>query len=373
MLKKYLKNLVGYKTKRKIVVFSVDDYGNVRLATREAKKNLEKAGLKISTRFDVYDSLENKEDLEMLFDTLESVNDKNGHPAVFSPFALPCNIDFDKIKSNGFSYYQYELLPTTFEKITSENPLEYEGTWNLWKEGLQKGLMSPQFHGREHINIKVFNDKLKNNDLEIITALSNKSFAGISFSDFHKISPTAAFQFWENSELLNMGNLILDGISCFESVFGYKPTHFTPPAFSFPLELYPKLKIQGINFLDVALIQKVHHGKGKHSFHFNYTGKKMNSGLILSVRNVVFEPTEKSKIDWVAYTIKQIEASFNLHRPAIISSHRVNFCGNIDSKNRIEGLLALKKLLKGIVFKWPEVEFLSINQLDKLIINDEDN
>ena len=87
-----LKNIYGWKTKRKIVVFSVDDYGNVRVDSKAAGENMDKAGLKISSRFDQYDSLENEEDLLSLYDALTSVKDKNNNHAVFTPFAMPANI-----------------------------------------------------------------------------------------------------------------------------------------------------------------------------------------------------------------------------------------------------------------------------------------
>ena len=80
-----LKNLIGWKTNRKIVVFSVDDYGNVRLNSKEAKTNLAQAGLPIYSRFDLLDTLETKQDLEQLYEVLESVKDKNVRPAVFKP------------------------------------------------------------------------------------------------------------------------------------------------------------------------------------------------------------------------------------------------------------------------------------------------
>ena len=48
IIKQNAKNIVGWKTKRKIIVLSVDDYGNVRLASREARKTLDKAGIKAS-------------------------------------------------------------------------------------------------------------------------------------------------------------------------------------------------------------------------------------------------------------------------------------------------------------------------------------
>jgi len=40
-------------------------------------------------------------------------------------------------------------------------PNAYNGAWDLWKYGIEKGFMKPQFHGREHLNLYIFNDKLK--------------------------------------------------------------------------------------------------------------------------------------------------------------------------------------------------------------------
>jgi hypothetical protein len=68
--------------------------------------------------------------------------------------------------------------------------------------------------------------------------------------------------------------------------------------------------------------------------------------------------------------MQQIQADFRWNKPALISSHRVNFCGHIDPKNREKGLGDLKALLKAIVQKWPEVEFVSVNQLVTIINND---
>ena len=79
------------------------------------------------------------------------------------------------------------------------------------------------------------------------------------------------------------------------------------------------------------------------------------------------QPTDDRGIDWVSYTIKQIEAAFRWYRPAIISSHRVNFCGHIDSENRRIGLSSLSELLTQILRRWPEVGFLAAHELAGLI------
>jgi len=81
------------------------------------------------------------------------------------------------------------------------------------------------------------------------------------------------------------------------------------------------------------------------------------------VRNVVFEPGKDMGFEPVSRAVEQIRAAFFWGRPAIISSHRVNFCGHLDEGYRKQGLDALARLLKAIVSRWPEVEFLSVDRL----------
>ena len=364
-----IKNIYGWKTKRKIVVISVDDYGNVRLDSKKARKNMDKAGLKILSRFDAYDTLETREDVEILYEVLTSVKDKNNKPAVFTPFALPCNINFEEIAEEGYQEYRYESLPETYKKLEALQPQAYKNTWQIWKEGIKKGLMRPQFHGREHLNLKVFNEKLQKKDTDILTALQNRSYTSIDDSGYPTISYTAAFDFWDIEESKNLEKIIVDGLNQFENVYGYRSVHFTPPITKIHPMHHTLLKKQGIDLMDINLIHTQHLGEGKYQKSINYTGKKNNAGQTYFVRNVVFEPTEDRSIDWVNYAFKQVEAAFRWNRPAIISSHRVNFCGHIDPANRKKGLDALQQLLKKIVQKWPDVEFMSSEELGELIMS----
>lgn len=363
-----LKNLIGWKTKRKIIVFAVDDYGNVRVDSKRALKKMASSGLKVHTRFDAYDSLETRIDLEALYGTLNSVKDYRGHPAVFTPFALPCNINFERLRSENYSSYQYELLPKTYQKLTANYPDAYSGAWGLWKEGIERRLLRPQFHGREHLNIKVFEEKLAKQDKEMITALQNRSYTSISSTGYPTIRYTAAFSFWSPDELQKFPEILKTGLQAFESVFGYEAKVFTPPAQQFHKSLEPVLWENGIKAIDKPLVSKIHEGLGKYHREWSSTGYDTATGTTTLVRNVVFEPTDERGVDWVTYTLKQIEAAFRWNRPAIISSHRVNFCGHIDPNNRKKGLVALRQLLKGIVQRWPEVEFLAADELVDLIM-----
>jgi hypothetical protein len=204
MMKKFLqsifqnfKNIIGWKTKRKIVVLSVDDYGNVRVNSKQARTNMDAAELKIYSRFDLLDTLETKQDLEQLFAVLNSVKDKNDRSAVFTPFALPCNIDFEKMAADDYRHFYYENLPVTYSKLAKEQPEAYDGAWELWQEGISKGFLKPQFHGREHLNLLVLNDKLTKRDPQLLAALKNKSFTSISDDDYPTMSSTAAFDFFD--------------------------------------------------------------------------------------------------------------------------------------------------------------------------------
>ena len=361
-----IKNIWGWKTSRKIVVISVDDYGNVRLNSAKSKLNMINEGLIIAGGFDPLDSLETKNDLSMLYETLTSVKDKNGNHAVFTPFTLPCNINFEKIADNDFESYEYELLPQTFAKLSAENPKSYERTWSMWKEGIEKKIMVPQFHGREHFNLKIFKEKLAIKDRELLISLKNKSNISLT-TGYNTIKYAAAFDFDKFEENSTFKDIIKTGLDCFEEVFGYRSTHFNPPGGREHPIIHQYLKNCGIKYLDTNFIKNEHQGEGQYKMGLNYTGKKNYLGMTYQVRNVIFEPTMARGFNWVDYSLKQIEAAFFWNKPAIISSHRVNFCGHIDEKNRKNGINSLKKLLQKIVEKWPEVEFISSDQLGRII------
>jgi hypothetical protein len=362
-----LKNIFGWKTSRKLVSIVVDDYGNVRVDSKKAFENIHLKNPVKEKRFDRYDTLETREDLELLYEVLSAVKDKYRRPAVFTPYALSCNIDFERMQEEGYQAYRYELLPETYKKLSNQQPTAYEGAWELWQEGIKIGLMRPEFHGREHFNLKVFEEKLAKKDAALMLSLENRSLANIGPSGYAAIGWTAAFSFWDPvADTKRFPSIMSEGLAAFEQVYGYKPKAFTPPAQQFPAHLEEKLKNWGLQALDRPFYQGKHIGFGKYKKQFASMGYKKEKGMVEIVRNVVFEPTA-SNIDHVAKAIQQIEAAFRWNKPAIISSHRVNFCGHIDPNNREKGLGDLKALLKAIVQKWPEVEFVSVGDLVDII------
>ena len=362
-----IKNIPGWRTRAKLVIFNVDDYGNMRLASRAAKAQLEQAGMTLAGRFDQLDTLETREDLEALFEVLDSVRDRSGRGAVFTPYALSANPDLAALRTDP-DIWQSEDLPETFGRLAGEDPRAYEGAWALWSEGIDRGLMQPEFHGREHFNLHLLKRKLSRRDADVMANIDAYSMAGLKEDpDLPGIGFTHAFGLLDRSELAQHREIIADGIARFSRIFGRSPRCFTPPAQRLHPELHEFVAAQGIRAIDRPLysVQQIDRGQRKGAYHI--IGRRRGQGHVTLVRNVIFEPNLYPSRDEVAHALGLIEAAFRWGKPAMISSHRVNFCGHIDPSNRRAGLDDLKRLLKAIVKRWPEVEFISAGELAQRI------
>jgi len=113
-------------------------------------------------------------------------------------------------------------------------------------------------------------------------------------------------------------------------------------------------------------LQKEPFGEGKYKNRLRYLGKKNTYNQIYLSRNASFEPSSSDE-DWIDKCLVQIKEAFQWKKPATIASHRVNYAGFLHSKNRDNGLRQLERLLKKVLLTWPDVEFMSSNQLGDII------
>ena len=66
--------------------------------------------------------------------------------------------------------------------------------------------------------------------------------------------------------------------------------------------------------------------------------------------------------DWQT-ALAEIKMAFSNNKPAIISTHRLNFIGSLVEKNRNNGLKLLQELLLKVILKWPDIVFMSSDEL----------
>jgi len=357
-IKDFIKNFQGYKTNRKLVAFLVDDYGTIRIASSKALTELQKNDNTVAdNRFNKFDDIASKEDLEALFAVLESVKDKNGHSAVFTPMTVVANPDFKAIENGQLKNYYYENFYQTLKKREDGEVIK-----TLWKEGISKGIFVPEFHGREHLNVRFWMYLLRENDKNILTAFNNKSI-GVNPKNKTSYDYMAAYDLIEQNHIEELNQITKEGLDIFENLFGYRSVLFTPSALIHHNDMHSELKKQGIEYIDMARSRLMPNYKGTKTKKYHYLGQtnKLNQKYI--TRNVMFEPN--GDFNAVTNALNAIDVAFKYNKPAIVSSHRVNFVGGKDILNRENGLKDLKALLDAIVKKWPDVEFVPIRDIFK--------
>ncbi len=363
LLSDFAKNVRGWRSPCPRVAFAVDDYAAVRVASRSAWSALHDSELDVSRPMDRLDAVETREDLEALYEVLGSVADSRGRPAVFTAYALSANPDFDAILLHG-ERYQHESVDQTFARLAAEQPQAYEGAWAAWRHGMDAGLIRPQFHGREHFNVELIECKLKRRSPDLLANLENRSMAGLGKEPIMPgVGFTDAFGLNDPSSLPRHRAILAEGLDLFEQVWGFRSATFTPPAMKLHPSLFEVAERGGVRSIDKPLRFRRELGNGRYRKELNRSGQQRGQSHVTVVRNVVFEPCRDMGFEPVSRALQQISAAFFWGRPAIISSHRVNFGGHLDQKNRKRGLGALKRLLASIVKRWPEVEFISVDRL----------
>lgn len=122
------------------------------------------------------------------------------------------------------------------------------------------------------------------------------------------------------------------------------------------------LKKYGIKYHQLGQ-QFLPYGEGKNIIRNRLMGSVNNYGLLYWRRNGTFEPSRDWTFDWVNRVLGEMKIAFGSKKPFVISSHRVNYIGHIVKENRENTLTLLNKLLKEILKKYPDVEFMSSDQL----------
>jgi hypothetical protein len=363
ILRKSLSNVIGWYTKRKIIVIESDDWGSIRTRSKEDLEKLIKLGLSENESHFVFnDALESGSDLENLFEILLKYKDSTGRSPVIAPMVIVANPDFERIKSFEYNEYFYENLFETYSKYPKSNNIP-----NLWKVGIDNRLFIPGLHGREHINVAAWINGLKSNNYVLRKAFECGSIGVSSLGDQNAPEHMGAFYPDKIAEIETYPKIISEATELFQDFFGFRPTHFVAPNREPVKILDSTMSSLGIKSMTVSKFRNHPLGNGKHGFEFNWIGRGNNFDQIMITRNVSFEPSELLTHNIVDKCIKDIENAFFFKKPAVISSHRVNYIGSINPTNSKHGLKCLDRLLFTIIQKWPDVEFMTSTELGNLI------
>lgn len=363
---KNLSNIPGKRVKNRIVVFESDDWGAIRMAKQGAYERLKQKGVwafdEDEERYLSNDCVESATDMESLFEVLTSVKGGDGSHARFTALSLVSNPDFARIKEGGFKEYYGESVLDTYNRYWPQsNPVD------AIKEGIEQSIFVPQFHGREHLNVQNWMSALRLNEPDTLAAFDEMVYGITPAKPVHPVSYQAAFDLQNISEITYQKTVIADGLRLFEKIWGYKASFFVATNGPFNNSLEPVLSDNGIKYIGASKIQSEPLGDGKTRRVFHYLGQKNRFGQIYLTRNAFFEPSSNLKTDWVDSCLSDIQTAFRWHKPAVISTHRVNYTGGLNIANRDRGLSQLSVLVKKIVTLWPDVIFMTSSQLGDLL------
>ncbi|MBL6944862.1 MAG: hypothetical protein ISR56_10915 [Bacteroidales bacterium] len=363
-IRKNLSNAFGWRTNRKIIVIESDDWGSLRTHSKGAYKKMIEEGLELDrSNFTKFDALESNRDLENLFEVLAKHKDASGRHPVFTPMCVVANPHFEKIESSDFSEYHFESFLETCKKYPA-----HDKVGDLWQTGVNKRLFVPQLHGREHLNVAKWMRALKAGNEGLRISFAHQSFGASWFKGQKLPEYLAAFDPETQEDIPAYETIIRDASRMFQDICGYQPKHFIASNSPEPQSLEKTLKEIGIEYLTRYKIQRYPLGNGKYTQQFNWLGKRNKLGQIYLTRNSGFEPSDNPNKDWVNDCLREINNAFQWKKPAIISSHRVNYIGFIEKNNSSNGLNKLNTLLSSIVREWPDVEFLTSTELGQEII-----
>lgn len=364
----HLINYKGWSTKRKIVVFESDDWGAIRLPDITKIEEYRKRYSNPKNPYLKYDSLASEDDLNVLFSLISDCKDNFGNHPKLTFNTVVANPDFKKIKESGFKQYYYEPFTETLKRFSNHSQ-----SFNLWKNAIDEKLMYPQFHGREHVNVPLWLEELRNGNQELLDAFDLGTWS-VPENKSSIINLQASLDWIDERPKEYQEGYINEGLSLFEEIFGFKSITIIPNNFILGEQLHEVLKNNGIKVIQGMKYQKLPFGEDnnqKRRIIGRFIGSENEQQIKYFVRNGQYEPTQMpANYDSVDGCLKEISNAFFWNKPAIINTHRLNYVGVYDQKTKDENIKNFRVLVKSIIKKWPNVEFMDSAELANLMLEE---
>lgn len=346
----FYRYLLDSRSEERIVLFECDDMGSLANSVSPRDSYFYRSGLLKDNRYTRADALFNRDDLARLAMTLDRFEDIRGNHPSFHAFFNVANPCLDTLISSGFS----ELVFKDFREILLGN--DQNSLWCYWKTLIAEGRIKPHFHGLTHLNIPNWYDAIKGSvDYQELIKMGCPNI-----SNPNNIETLSGYRtelyFRNNEDFQSISTNLLKGLEIYEQLFGLRATRFAPTNGFFHVDYLPLLKGAGITSVNLNLSVNTQKRNGRVIKSNLLFESIKGSKSVFYRRNSNFEPTDPGYKD-ISNTLHQIDRAFKNNRPAIISTHRVNFISSRIQANGDKGILELNKLLSAILSRWPDVSF----------------
>lgn len=358
-IKKNIINFKGKKINKKLLIIESDDWGSIRIPNNEVKKYLAQEKLiKLSDPFSSFDCLESADDYLELFKVFSKHKDINNNHPVLTANMVMANPDFDKIKASNYKHFFFQPFSETYKSYYPSSP-----TFEALMNGVKQKLLFPQFHAREHLNATLWLQRLQDGDAGFLKAFEKKCFAIDDKSDGNnRANLMASYDYQNDEDLIYIQDSIQNGLDIFEQTFGFRSKTSIAPCYVWNNNIEKMLHENGVAGIQSSYVQQCNKD-GKHERIWQKMGKVNKLNQKYFIRNVMFEPALNPNINWVEKALESIAIAFFWGKPAIISSHRINYVASLSNENRTNTLQQLDELLQCVLKRWPDIEFINSEQL----------
>lgn len=305
--------VIGLHFSRPVVLFQSDDWGFVGIRDREGFDEVCALGLSLGT--DPYDfySLETAEDLHRLYDLLFRHHDSTGRSPCFVFNFILANVDFPRVVDSGFN--RLDLLPLDHG---------LPGRWHRpgllegYREGVERGIVYPAFHGLTHFSQSIAKKILGMGDDGRGSLLRNLYRADIPL--IYGLTPWIGFEYRASCskrsaswlDLPTQGQLIEEGVKVFQRLFGRLPQSACAPGYRANDDTRKAWRQSGIKV-------------GQNSPGLALAPYFDRQGLLHLYRNVSFEPAADPNGFDEQHAMRKAEEAAARGKPIIVSMHSFNF------------------------------------------------
>lgn len=341
------KKVKGFAFSRPLVLLQSDDWGRVGVRDREGFDSLRRRGVRLGEHpYDLY-SLETADDVNALASLLSKHRDSAGAPPCAVLNVCTANLDFTKMRAEGFK--KTHLLP-----LADGLP----GSWSrpglveAYRSGIAKGVFQPALHGATHFCPIAFNNALAENGerAAFLRLLWDAETPYIYWR-----MPWVGFEYW-NPDKPHSGFLSLEqqraqvkqACQNFIAFFKTKPLSACAPGCRANQDTHRAWAESGIQIAENGS------GSGLRPPH-------MDQFEVLQLyRSIDFEPSHR-ELETEKY-LEIAEACFSRGIPLVISAHAINFHSTLKDF-RSASLAALDRLLSALERKYSDLLYVTDQDL----------
>lgn len=349
-----------------VLVIESDDWGMSGVPSRDVYDELVSAGVFPAAIPWYRDALESPEDLDRLYAVLCGVRDHTGRPAQLTANFIMSNPDAGRLLSGGAAAECFITLPELCERDGQAGRLRAK-----WAEGVELGVLRPEYHGLYHLDVDELDRALRHRD-ERVTKILRAGARPAGMTD----GVDRRFL----SEHLQRGRrrdgaedrqrqlaIVKRGTEAFRRLFGRAPAAVVAPHCLWNDDTewaWSECEIRYVQWArrrpDARRLRTL---ARPGAFRMGAPG---GYGLTYLDRNCRFEPSVFPE-DTAERALRQVESAFETERPAVISMHRINISGAVDPRARDRSLALLESVLCAVVARYPNVRFLNSAELGGLL------